>query len=367
MSLRYSRAVTPIELSRAEVQSLCEAGATAPSPANLQAWKVTVDGPRFDLWLDDALSSSFLDIKRYASVFALGSFAENVAIAARQRGLVPSLERLPYDDVRAPVARFTFSRGAAAEEPLYPHIFTRVTNRKPGDGSVVPDEMIEALRRELQADGHRLTLATITGGEAKQRYEHALALAENIRMYDDEMRRQMFGEVCWGDEEMARRQVGLPLATLEAPAPVVWFMRLLKRAPWLMKLTPKKAMEKSWIAQLEPTSHLCCISVDGKLGPASCFEGGRAVQRLWLRATALGLSVHPWVITPYLIVRNRDLNGAGLTPEQRAILDGIEADLRAATAMAPGDSALFLCRLFKGPPPTAQAPRRDWQRFTILA
>jgi hypothetical protein len=90
--------------------------------------------------------------------------------------------------------------------------------------------------------------------------------------------------------------------------------------------------------------------------PLDYFRGGRAMQRVWLTATALGLAVQPMSALPYVFARLE--NGDGFGGRERAEL----ADLRTRYArlfdVSPGIGELLLFRLARVEPPGARSARR---------
>ena len=358
------------QLSSDQIKKLLDAGRAAPSPANLQAWRVRVTDTTLELSLDEKRASSFLDIEGYASIFALGAFAENIALTADQLGLLYQLKVTPNADTPEVIAHFYFtgtkSESAEIKSDLHSFIFSRCTNRRLGDGSLVSEEKIRILTQELLDSDLGLKLCAVSSGDQRPIFEKVICKGELVRFYSPMMRAQMFGEICWSDEEAERTCDRVALNTLELPAPVIGFMRFIRKFPAILKLIPQSAMEKSFLPSLQASSHLCCISMNKKCTPSTAFAAGRRVQRLWLRATQLGLSIHAWSILPFLWVRNDDFNGQGFTPEQKATLSQLKSQLTGACNLSNENVPVFLFRLFQGPPPTATALRRPIEDFSVL-
>ena len=81
--------MSSFKLTDLEVKTLCQAGAAAPSGGNVQPWKVEIESRNIvNIFIDKSRSGNFLDIGSYASYLAIGSFFENMKIAANYLGLV---------------------------------------------------------------------------------------------------------------------------------------------------------------------------------------------------------------------------------------------------------------------------------------
>ena len=350
-------------LSGTQIAELATAGGAAPSAANLQPWRLAADGSGLDLWLDAQRSNSFLDWNRLASVFALGSFAENVVLRAGALGLDAQVQISPHSTgIEARIARIAVHPGTAPPpaDPLAAQIFARATSRAPGDGRTIPEASVARLCAGLPRD---LKLVAVSDKESKGRFAAVLAEAEAIRMCSERMRREMFEEVRWSQAEAQRMRDRLDFATLGLSPPVSILLRLIRAFPRSIALVPRCAIERSFRRQAEASSHLCCIALQAKPDPRSMFDAGRSVQRLWLLATELGLSLHPMTILPYLLLRNA-AGGDGLSAGERARLTDLGGRLRTVVRLDDGESPIFLFRLFTAPPPQPRALRRPWTEFT---
>ena len=358
------------QLSSAQIETLLKAGSAAPSPANLQAWEVKVRSSRIELRLDLKRATSFLDVGKYAALLSLGAFAENVALTAHSMGLKHDLQILPELESGAVIVCFTFNGKSENPIPkdsdLQQFIFSRCTNRKFDEGVRLPEETVEKLRRELQASHLSIEFSAVSVREKKRVFEEVLGKGDAIRFFNPITRNEMFNEVCWSKEEASATHDRVALATLELPQPVIFMMRLMRQFPLLLKLIPQAKMEKVFLPQLEATSHLCCVSMKEPLEAIALFEVGRAIQRLWLRATQLGLSIQPWTVLPFLILRNELLNGKGFSLQEKAALVQTKGQLKEACDLPPHAVPLFIFRLFRGAPPSARSLRRSWKDFTEI-
>ncbi len=354
---------TNFRLNPEQIEKLVQAGVAAPTPANLQAWKVVVREAEIELRLDPSRVTPFLDSNKCAAVVGLGTFAENVSLSAQAMGLRFEFS-VKEDGDQGAIATFRFQGAATGgtNDDLHRFIFDRCTNRKFGNGNRIGDDVLEKLKKELEGVGIAIQFSAVASGSKRELFETVLGKGDAIRFFNSNTRDEMFSEICWSDEDALTRD-RLTIDTLEVPKPVVGFMRLVKRFPTILKLVPQSAMEKTFLPQLQSSSHLCCLSVPGPYDPVSAFKVGRALERLWLRATSLGVSIQPWTILPYLIFRNENLSGEGLLESERATLLELKKNLKQACDLNDDMIPIFIFRISKSEPPTARSIRRPWKDF----
>jgi hypothetical protein len=98
----------------------------------------------------------------------------------------------------------------------------------------------------------------------------------------------------------------------------------------------------------------------------AAFEGGRRLQRLWLTATRLGLSLHPMSGLPYMLAQD-ERDPAWFSPVQRARLAGVRDGFRRLFPTPAGDTELLLFRLLRAEPPSARSLRRPLEAVLEFA
>ena len=359
-------------LTKEHTRALVQAGGAAPSGGNIQPWRVTAGATELEVWLDERRSTSFLDVSRYASVLALGSFAENVAIEARARGLSFSLDIRDQVALDAPMLIFRFASEAAPgaelagerDDSLAPYIFERCTNRRPHQGPPASEDELQALERAL-GDDARLSAVGAGAGLA----EVARILAENdaLRLRHAELHKQMWEEVRFSRKEVEDTRDGVDVATLELPPGAAEQLKMMTDYQFVMDQMPVEALVASSMPGLLASSHLCCLSIDEPPTVGAVLAGGRALQRLWLTATQLQLAIQPWAVLPFLLIRTRHSDEGGFSAREIEVLSDLHARLVAAFGLSAGTMPLFTFRLARCGPPSARALRRDWLSYTTLS
>jgi len=174
------------------------------------------------------------------------------------------------------------------------------------------------------------------------------------------MHREMMEEVRWTADEVRRTRDGLDVTTLELSGADLTGLRVM--SSWAAmdlvgRLGGGRALEKPARKAIAGASAVGLVSIAGRTREAY-FAGGRAMQRVWLKATALGLAFQPMAPLTYLFARLELGDGEGLTAGEVAALRELRGRFGAAFPDAAGRGEPMLFRLARAGPPTARALRR---------
>jgi hypothetical protein len=357
------------QLKAEEVEILCSFGGAAPSGGNVQAWKVRIIGNVMELKLDLTRTSSFLDFNRLASLFSLGSFAENVSIASNYLGLKYSLQIMDYQNTDDVVAKFIYTgrnNHQINDVVLYNSILNRCTNRKLYDGTTIDHSDIVYLSNSVSEYNSSYKFTTVSLHSDKIKIAETLGKADSIRNRHDELSEQMFNEIRWTQAEAEITRDGIDVATMEAPPNVIKMMALLKRYPFLRKMLPDKAFVSMVRPLILGCSHFCCLSTTEKVSSQMMFIAGQVLERLWLESTHKLLSVHPWTVLPFFMIRVEKFSSVGFTHEDAKTIKLLGTELREVFGISGDETPLFIFRLSRSPNPTKRALRIPWREFTTI-
>jgi hypothetical protein len=174
------------------------------------------------------------------------------------------------------------------------------------------------------------------------------------------MHREMMGEVRWTARAVDETRDGLDLRTLEFTPTDVAGMRLVSVYP-LMELVGKlgagQGLERPTRKAVAAAAAVGLVSVSNT-GRTSYFAGGRALERVWLRATALGLAFQPMTPLLYLFPRLLEGGGAELDQREQAELGELHREFEALFGPRGSRVDVMLFRLARVGPPTARSLRR---------
>jgi hypothetical protein len=347
-------------LTEDEIAILSTAGATAPSGGNEQPWQVIVEGERLLIRPDpDRSNNSFLDVEGYAAYFAIGAFAENVALTAPGLGLEYS------EKIYAGTVTFTFTgRRDPVPQRLAESIPRRLTNRQPGDGTALTPAELDPLPAAV---GPGFLVTPVSDSKQKTTIGKALGAADVLRMRNPTMFDDMVREMCWTERETEHRRDGLDLRTLELPGATIKLLSVLRRIRGLRRILPAAKLAETAELLVKNSSHICCLSTREPLTPDTMVLAGRSLQRLWLAATQAGVALHPWTVAPLLLIRLETFHGKGFTDHEQRAVASFGASLREGFELLPADRPVFVFRLSKpAAPATARSLRRPWPSFTTI-
>ncbi len=350
-------------LAPEQVRVLATYATLAPSGGNCQPWRLRWNGERLRLVHERDRSRSFLDFDDLASWLAFGAAVENVSLAAAAMGLEVTVELAP--DRRDPSVvcdlRFAARQGAppAGEAALAAAIPERVTNRRlAARAPLGPDAREALLRAAAEVPGAALHL--VEEPERLAELGEVLGRCDRLRLLSRTMHQEMMSEVRWNADEVRRTRDGLDVATLELTPTDLTALRVMSR--WgamelVGKLGAGTALERPARKAIAAASAVGLVTVEGT-SRESFFAGGRAMQRVWLRATALGLAFQPMAPLTYLLARLEKGRGEGLRSAEIATLRGLRDRLGAVLPDAAGRGEPMLFRVARAPAPSARALRR---------
>ena len=359
------------KLTQEDIQALIEHAGMAPSGGNVQPWKVFVSGNDFDIKLEPSRSNSFLDIGYYASLFAMGAFTENLCITADALGLEYTIAFPTFVDVSSSLVKITFigkkGKKDAEQKSLFDVIPQRVTNRHLSDGTTLDPEIIHTLLHVAKTYNQKYTVHALYELDKKEELVNLLGKLDGIRTLNEACFKQMLDEFRWTKEETEQTRDGMDLATLEMPENAKKGLELIKRFPNMRFVLPKKVFEDNIKPVLMASSHLCCLTYEGELTPEAMFFSGRSFERLWLKATSLGVSLQPWSIMSFFLFRVNYFNGVGFSQDEIKEIKKQEERLQNVFGLSAEEVPLFIFRLSKTRKrPSARSLRLPWTSYTTI-
>lgn len=331
----------------------------APSGDNTQPWRFERRGPlEVAVHCRDTRDHVVYDLRGHASQISYGALLETMAIAATAHQLRPVVTRGGSEQEPVFSVRFEADR-TLARSPLIDVIEQRTVQRRPLSRQALSHEHRRAL--EL-AVGPGYTLQWLEGpartATARLMYRNArvrLTMPEAFSVHRDII-----------DWEHARSKDKVPAGALGVDAMTVKLMRWGMHS-W-QRMRKMNALMGTWAPRLQMDflPGLACAAHYVLRAPKppqdidDYVDAGRAVQRLWLTLTSLGLMMQP-ELTP-LIFSAYVRNGVRFTaePAVAAKAEALAHDLR---SLLGGDieRAVYMGRLGYGTAPESRSIRRDLQ------
>jgi nitroreductase len=275
----------------------------APSGDNSQPWRFVLRaGDAFDIYGYDTRDHCVYDLDGSASEIAHGMLLETIAIAATRGGRSARIE-LPSGDAPRPL-RYRVQLDvdpSVSVDPLLDAIRTRTVQRLAMSTRALTTTEREALERSaapfrvrwFETLNARFAMASLCARNARIRLTIPEAYAVHRAVID------------WGtttsEDRIPAASLGagrLLLATMHH-AMASW-QRLDRLNRWTGTLAPRLALD--FLPGIRCSAQFALIADQVPSRLSDHVSAGRATQRLWLTATALGLQMQPQY-TPLVFAR----------------------------------------------------------------
>ncbi|MDP3956530.1 MAG: hypothetical protein Q8P97_00865 [bacterium] len=278
-------------VSREIIANIIKAGTAAPSGGNSQPWKFEVRGDEITVIALPLKDHPVLNFRYRGTWVAHGALIENIEIAASHYGFNAETVVLPIKDGKNIIVRITLQKSELTPSVLYDSITRRVTNRKSfALKSLTLDE-----RSELLVAKGELEVGVILREKSEDLVNlgKALSINEAVMLENQLLHSLFFKEIVWNEQEEKEKGGGLFIKTLELKPPQRFMLGLCRR--WrVMNLLNKLGMARLIArdnAKIYSSASAMGIIVVPDTDDAF-ITAGRAMERIWLMATHLGLSFH---------------------------------------------------------------------------
>ena len=339
-----------------QIEALVAYAVLAPTGGNAQPWRFVYDGAELACLDDRRVAVPAMDPERLSVRAAIGSAVENLDLAAAAMGF---RVRVHVDaEPGGRVCRLGFERSPPRRHRLLAEVARRATNRRVGDGLPLTVGDREALFEAAATRGGQLQLAEDTQSLAE--LGDILGAADRIRFLSATMLAELKDELRWTPQEAAQHGDGMDLDTLELRRGERAALRLLVHAPAMAELARLglgRALEAPSRKSVCASSAVGLLSLPGR-GAATWFEGGRALQRVWLEATARDLWLHPMATLGFLFDLVAHHGGRGLSPADVETVRGLRQRFECQFDVSADASEILVFRLFRAPAPSARSLRR---------
>jgi hypothetical protein len=289
---------------------------------------------------------------------AHGTLIENVLIASASLGYSVAVRTFPDKSSPNLVAVIALDKSEAADEALYPFISRRETNRKPyGPVPLTAGEKSSLFAATRAVPEGKLQL--IDDPEKKRLIAGALGMNDRLVFENPDLHKFLFDHIRWTEKDATEAGDGLDIRTLELAIPQALGFRLLKSWNVLRQIN-KLGISRVIAKQAEG---LCLSS--SAVGAVIMYEntdeafinGGRLMQRVWLEATRLGLSLQPMAGIAFLVQRVLAGEKAGLSTAQVGLIQDAYERIGSAFTIGAGETVVMLFRIGHSEPSSARSQR----------
>lgn len=345
------------------VTAMLEAARKAPSAGNNQPWKWLISKGHLFLFHDKSRSVSFGDFEDIASYVALGGAVENMELEACRHNVALEIKPFPLENKKL-VAVVSFKADAPCgplfePELLVNEIDNRHTNRGLGNRVPLLPEAVDKLKAAVASiPGAELILKDSSAD--MDELAEILSSAERLRMLHPEGHYEFYNkEVRWDDEHSRTTGDGIDIGTLEVKPSEVVGLKLV-RDPKVVELLAKwrggKGLESIARKAIASASAVGLI-VMPDYNPLNYFMGGRAVERMWLKATSLDVSIQPMLAATLHFARLNHGNGEGLPDFMKEEFTELYQRFEVLYPSIKGKGEIFMFRLSITKPPAVKSYR----------
>lgn len=327
--------------TEAEIRYLVWHATMAPSGGNCQPWRFEWRAEQLFGYIVPERTQPLLDYRYRGSYVALGAAAENVVLTAAELGLSVSLQVTPELTDSRLAWVMQFKRGGQPDS-LFHQVRRRATNRKVGPRVPLTEADRSALARAVTERGGALYL--LADDRQLENVARLMGRCDRCLLMTPQGHADTFGELRFNPGDVQRTRDGLDVDLLDVSPTERALLQVLARWPVMARLRQiggGSALEALATTAVAGSSAVGLVRVSDS-DPASLIAGGRAVQRMWLTATELGLSLHPWTALPYLLARCAASDWADLSAEQVGWFEDLHAEYHRLLTFPPGvDILLF--------------------------
>lgn len=337
----------------------------APSGDNTQPWRFqVVDEYAVQVHGFDTRDHCVYDLDGFGSQVAHGALLETMRIAATGFGLRMETERQPGAPETQPVYEVRFVPDErVGPDPLLPYIERRCTQRRPMRAAPLGEAEKEALSASV---GEAYRIHWVEGWGGRWAMANLLFASAWVRLTIPEAYEVHRSIIQWharfSEDRIPDAAVGLDPLTLRL---MKWAMGSWERIRFLNRYLAGHFLprvELDFMPALRCGAHFVLLAKNEPRGIDDYVAGGRALQRLWLTATQLGLQFQP-EMTPLVFTRYQNRQIA-FTQDEPALKRArqVASTLGQILGESPAN-AVFMGRMGQGKSPSARSTRLSLDRL----
>lgn len=339
-----------------DLERILEAGNSAPSGENCQPWRFVVRGNAIEIHLLPERDQSAYGWGQRASYLANGAAIENMVTAASAEQYRAEVRYFPNSGDAWHTATILLTRDSTVEpDPLASSIGKRISNRKPYRKNPLTHEERKTLVAAAREDG---TFSLVETPEEVLRLGRVGSTNEEVMLANRSLHQFFFSHVNWTKEEDDKKKIGFYIKTLELPPPAQVMFKVFRHWPVMRMLGAigfNRIVAKQNAAINASSAAIGALVID-RTEPLDFVKVGRAVERLWLTATSLGLALQPLTgVLFFKLIIDAGESAAFSPSEQRLITDAYQEAARIFGA--DGKHIAFMFRIGRGDAPSAHAVR----------
>lgn len=243
----------------------------APSSHNSQPWKFNVTNDSILVFADESRWLQVADADKRELYISLGCALENLIVAADHFGYNSTVTYLPGEKDLAAMVTLKPEFSSSADPRLFPAILSRQTNRNLYEPRAISESDLEIMNN-LCSDAD-ISVFVTSDLAIKKSFQDLTVQANGIQYSDADFKSELGHWI--GQGVMGPRGVQATIAQL---------------AVVFLDVGPEQTEKDAQL--INSTPYLGFISAANN-DSLSSVKAGRVLERFWLCATALGISLQP--------------------------------------------------------------------------
>lgn len=349
-------------LSDSEVSQIINAAIQAPSGGNYQPWKWALKNNTLLGFYALEGEAVFLGYGNISACLAIGSAIENAVLKAKQLHLDAKVEVFPDKNIKQLVAQVKFYPEKSLDPKLInlaEAIETRHTNRSIVKRPIIETEKLKELI-DLTNEMEGANLQFFTSDRELFNIGEILGELEILRLLEKGGQSDFSDEMRWTEEENNKRRDGVDIRTVELTNPEKAGLTIAQDGRVIELINEWNgggAFSKLTKKMIDSAGAVGILSMNGQT-LTDYFNGGRIIEKIWLKANIIGLAFQP--ITASLFVYNRLIHGKGANISeagQKKLWD-LRPKFEEVFNLKSGNGDIMIFRLTKADIPEIKSLRR---------
>lgn len=357
-------------ISDKHLKEIVTAAGLAPSGGNSQPWKFLYKDNRLYVFHDVHYSYSLLDFNNLGSYLGFGAMLENIRIAAAHVDISVTEDIFPLQEDKRLVYVISFENKAPNYQYTYlkPAVTTRVTNRVSQPRTLISQEHKAQLQGVIK-DIEGAKLLFFESDDEIAEFADILTTAEKVRSLTPRGHYDTFvKELRFTDDEVISTRDGLDIKTLNmsnSDKAALQIARDEKAISFLHRENIGDGFKKISEKAVKSAGCICVMTMDGD-SQHHFMKGGRAVERVWLEATELNISMQPISQIIFLIQRYHKNGGKEFNDHELNQLKQVNARFNSLLTLSEDRYPVFVFRLLYADIPDVRSLRKPLKKLLFI-
>lgn len=351
---------------RTTIEEILQLAVHAPSGDNSQPWRFEVTGSVVDIHNLPEKDNPVLNYRQRGSYIAHGALVENIVLAAGKLGCAAEVLPFPTPANEAHTARIALRQAEVQCSPLVDCILRRHTNRRPYRSDPLSTEQLRVLMdcvRELSSSSG-ISFALTQEADQKRTLAECASSIEQVILESELLHGLLFKDVVWSQAEESKRRSGMFIKTMELAPPQQLAFRMASN--WTVMQTLNGVGLSRMIARQDAKLYATGAGMGVLLVRASADSRdfllvGRAMQRIWLTATQLGLHLQPLAGLLFAAMTLENGGDDKFSSRHADIIRANDRTIRETLRLGPDQQVAMMFRLGQAAPPSAVCSKKPPQ------